>query len=229
MKNLQNAEGGQPGIPIDFRGQGTVDPTKNVEDLVKALEVTLEKLRQADARRQDDLNVLETKRQDGLRDALDRRMTMLADQRDKFEERIQHIRRDYEKQQEEVKSDFGKQIAAILQAQADKNALLLSSGVDKLGMSTSDRLALVEKNQYVTGGASAARDPALDRKLDEISAVLQTVQRGGNKQEDTKQGQTNLIVLIFAGLMAAAAIYGIFVPHTPAPVYVPYAAPAPHG
>jgi hypothetical protein len=204
---------GNPGIPVDSQGGPTIDPTKNVLDLVLAAVTRLDDLMDAATSRIDDLATRETARQDELRNALDSRLTALNAQRDTYEERIQHIRRDYEKQNEEVKSDFGKQIAAILQAQADKNALLLSSGVDKLGASTSDRLALVEKNQYVTGGASAARDPALDRKLDEIQSVMSKLQSGGNKQEGSSQGQSQLIIWIFAAITAASVLYNMLSPH----------------
>jgi hypothetical protein len=42
------------------------DPTKNVEDLVRALEATIEKLRVADAKYRDDLGAAETRRIDQL-------------------------------------------------------------------------------------------------------------------------------------------------------------------
>lgn len=58
--------GPRSGEGADQFGGAVVDPTKNVEDLVKALEVTLDKLRQADARYQDAMRDAETRRVDQL-------------------------------------------------------------------------------------------------------------------------------------------------------------------
>jgi len=203
----------RPGIGVDAEGGGVIDPTKNVLDLVLAAVTRLNDLRAADTRHFDDLRKTDTDSQNEARDALDVRLTALAAQRDKYEERIQQIRRDYEKEQEEIKSDFGKQIAAILQAQADKNALLLSSGVDKLGASTSDRLALVEKNQYVSGGTASIRDPQTDRQLADIVIAMRELKEGSRERKGSGEGQTQLVTWIFAGITAAAVLYNIFGPH----------------
>jgi len=190
-----------------------VDPTKNVLDLVLAAVTRLNDLRAADTRHFDDLRSTDTAHQDAQREALDLRMTALSAQRDLYEERLQRTRRDYEQEQEGIKSDFGKQIAAIIQAQADKNALLLSSGVDKLGASTSDRLALVEKNQYVSGGTASIRDPATDRALADIATTLRELREGSKSDAGKGAGQTQLITWLFAAIAAAAVLYNIFAPH----------------
>jgi hypothetical protein len=199
----------RPGVGVDSAGHAVIDPTKNVLDLVLAAVTRLNDLRAADTRHFDDLRKVDTERQDELRGALDRRLTDLNKQRDVYEVRIAEIKRDYEKQNEEVKSDFGKQIAAILQAQADKNALLLSSGVDKLGASTSDRLALVEKNQYVSGGTASIRDPATDRQLTDIMATMRELKEGGRERKGSGEGQENLIKLVFAAAVASGAVVAV--------------------
>jgi hypothetical protein len=203
----------RPGIGVDAKGGGVIDPTKNVLDLVLAAVTRLNDLMAAFNKRQDDLSNLETKRQDELRDALDLRLTALGTQGASYEQRIQVVSRDYEKQIEDIKSDFGKQIATILQAQADKSALLLSNQVDKLGTSTADRLALVEKNQYVSGGTASIRDPATDRALADIAATLRQLTEGTRVGEGKGLGQSQLITLIFAGIAAAAVLYNVFGPH----------------
>lgn len=69
------------GEGVDRFGGPVVDPTKNVEDLVKALEVTLDKLRQAD-----------TKYQDAMRDAETRRVNELAALRVQYDSIIEGMR-----------------------------------------------------------------------------------------------------------------------------------------
>jgi hypothetical protein len=202
------------GVTSGF-GNPPLDPTKNVRELVTAEAVKRDALRESDTelfdnkvKYIDDLRKADTLRQDDLRKELDRRFTDQNNARDRFDERMEAMKGDFFKQIEEVKSDFGKQIAAILAAQSDKSAALLANQVDKFATVFGDRLALVEKNQYVSGGASAARDPALDRKLDDISATLSILQKGGNKQEGSSATQTQMISWIIA---AAAVLYAIYV------------------
>jgi hypothetical protein len=69
------AEGsGAPGIPVDSRGGPTIDPTKNVLDLVAAA-----------IKRQDDLRDMEAKFQSAMRDAETRRLNELAIQKQAFD------------------------------------------------------------------------------------------------------------------------------------------------
>jgi hypothetical protein len=212
-----------------------IDPTKNVRDLVEAEAAKRDALRVSDTelfdnkvKYIDDLRKADILRQDDLRKEQDRRTTDLARQRDNYEVRIENIKRDNSNQLEAVKSDFGKQIADILAAQSDKSAALLANQVDKFATVFGDRLALVEKNQYVAGGTSAARDPALDRKLDDIAAIVSKLQSGGNKQEGSSTAQNQMISWIIAAAAVAFAIYtNVTSSHAPPPQYVPYTTTTP--
>jgi hypothetical protein len=196
------------------------DPTENVRELVLAEAAKRDALRSSDTelfdnkvKYIDDLRRADTLRQDNLRMELDRRLTDQNEQRDKFDVRFETLKVDFAKQIEAVKSDFGKQIAEILAAQSDKSAALLANQVDKFATVFGDRLALVEKNQYVTGGASAARDPALDRKLDDIAISMQQLQKGGNRQEGSDLKQNQFVAWIIAAASVLVALYGLFGPH----------------
>lgn len=202
------------GVTSGFTNHRIIDPTKNVIDLVNAESAKRDALRTSDMELFnnkvsyiDDLRKADTLRQDNLRSELDRRLTDQNTQRDAFDVRLENLKVDFAKQIEAVKSDFGKQIAEILAAQSDKSAALLANQVDKFATVFGDRLALVEKNQYVTGGASAARDPALDRKLDDIATVMSKLQSGGNKQEGSAATQSQMISWIIAAAAVAYAVY----------------------
>lgn len=149
------------------------DPSKNVLDLVLAA-----------VRRLDDLGASVVKRQDDLREALDKRTTELSALRstqedrlfavrNEYERRIEALRTSQEERMEAVKTDFGKQIANILERQAEKSASLLSTQV----AATTDRLAVVEKNQYVSGGQTAVRDPAISDALKLLGDSIATTNR----------------------------------------------------
>lgn len=84
--------GPRGGEGVDRFGGPVVDPTKNVEDLVKALEVTLDKIRSADTLRSDDLRKSESKYQDAMRDAEVRRVNELAALRVQYDVIIEGMR-----------------------------------------------------------------------------------------------------------------------------------------
>lgn len=132
---------------------------------------------------------------DALRDlanvqiaALKELFDKLNTQRDKYEERI----------------------ANILAEQKSKDALLLSTQVDKLGISTGERLGAVEKNQYTTGGMAGVRDPQLTGELARISAIVETLAKSGNKTEGREIGRGEIIAWAVAAITAAAAFVALF-------------------
>lgn len=188
------ADTGQPSpAPSAASGQGApgaapvIDPTKNVLDLVLAAVTRL-----------NDLRAAEILRQDQLRDALDKRITDMEAQRIRYEERI-----------EALKADADRRLAANLQAQADKSALLLSSQVDKLGTAFADRLAVVEKNQYVGAGTSAARDPAIAEAMKEMAATISALRRSGDEGSGRSEGQTALWAGIASGISLLVALISV--------------------
>jgi hypothetical protein len=159
------------GVPVDAFGGTTVDPTKNVLDLVFAAVTRIDDLIKAYLQRQDDLRGALDKRVTELaasRDAFDIRV---AQQRDVFESRIEALKSGHQNQMEAVKSDFGKQIAAILAQQTEKSATLLSAQAAELA----ERLAVVEKNQYVTGGQMAIRDPVVTQQMDQLGRSIEAI------------------------------------------------------
>jgi hypothetical protein len=143
---------------------GVVDPTKNVLDLVEAA-----------VKRIDDLMIATS-------DRMEARFTSIKEQISSESEKSSALRRQqefYETRIETLQVDHQKQIAAIIGAQTDKSAVLLSQTVDR----TNERLAAVEKNQYVVGGQSSVRDPAMADAVRELSGVVRGLSSTGDKSE----------------------------------------------
>ena len=175
------------GLPVDKYGAGAIDPTENVLALVAALAETQKLLRAADTLRQDDLRDAETRRQDDLRI-----------QRNEFEKRI-----------DVLTSTFQNQMAVVLATQTDKSANLLASTVDKLSTATNERLAAVEKNQYVTGGKTSVSDPATFDALRELTASIKPL----TATKDTATGMAQMLGWIMAGIMAVImAVIALIIP-----------------
>jgi len=204
--------------PVDpFSGQA-FDPSKNVLDALFAAVTRINDLTNAHLQRQDD-----------LRWALDKRVTELNEQRNSFDIRLSSQRETYDNRIENLKSqhqiqmhasesDFGKQIAQILAQQTEKNSNLLATAL----AAVTERLAVVEKNQYVTGGQTAVRDPVvtqaieqLNRSIEAINNSLTTLSRSTSTTRDVDSGSragqvqqgdaTNRLVIIMIGIGAIIA------------------------
>lgn len=180
------------GVGVDAYGGQVVDPTANVLALVEAA-----------VDRLDDLFDAGVKRLDERIDALVGRIaaegdksTALRAQRDTYEARIGAIHTDYQKQ-----------ISAILERQTDKSASVLADAVNK----ATERLAVVEKNQYTSGGQTSVRDPAIADAISKMTATMEGLSRTGNRDEGKSEGfsQIGAIVLgvctVIATIIAAAA------------------------
>jgi hypothetical protein len=205
------------------------DPTKNVLDLVLAA-----------VQRLDDLGASVVKRQDDLRDALDKRTEELAKQREQFDDRqerrelhyntqINNMQQEFERRsavllatQETIKSDFGKQIAAILADRTEKSAVLLATQVSAV----TERVAAVEKNQYVSGGQQTVRDPGIDIKLAALQESLMKLSSGADRGTGATASQDKSGQFAQWLFMAAIAVGVIVLPFfhsapAPAPAQAP--------
>jgi vacuolar-type H+-ATPase subunit H len=195
-----------------------IDPTKNVLDLVKAESKYQDGLREASDLLQNALREAETRRQDGLRNAETKRADDLDKQRTEFENRIELVR-----------TESAKQIAAILSGQTDKSAILLSTTVDKLSTATNERLAAVEKNQYVSGGKSSVSDPATAEALSKMADAINRLSKAGDTSEGHSKGTSDSWgwIVGIGGLVASIVVVAItFASHTSTPeiIQVPVAA-----
>jgi hypothetical protein len=175
------AVSGEPGIPIDFRGDQAIDPTKNVLDLVKALEATLAQLREADAKRLDDLRHADNKRQDDLRESDTKRLSELASQKDRYDRQIFDI------QTVQVKTT-----SDLISAQLSKETASLANQINASTLQTqglistlSERIRVLEQARSEVFGRSSVSDPAtadaLARMASGISALSSSTTDAMNK------------------------------------------------
>ena len=214
-----------------------IDPTKNVLDLVRAEGKYQDYAREATAKRADDLRAAETRRVDQLMHAEARRLETMVEgetrradelriadarsndalraQRMTYEQRTETLIADFQKQTAALVTDYQKQIAAILAAQTSKDALLLSQAVDKLGVTTGERLSAVEKNQYTTGGQAAVRDPATAETLAGIVATLKVLSTASSQttgatvaNAETRDKAKDSSAMIFAIIAAVLGFIG---------------------
>jgi hypothetical protein len=219
-KNTLTAVAGQPGIPIDFRGDQAIDPTKNVLDLVKALEATLAQLREADSKRLDDLRHADNKRQDDLRESDTKRLSELAAQKDRYDRQIFDI------QTVQVKTT-----SDLISAQLSKETASLANQINASTLQTqglistlSERIRVLEQARSEVFGRSSVADPAFadaitrltdgiaKMKADQSEAWLKlsaNIAAVGTKEIQSKSermGQGQVIAWIIGAAMLMAAI-----------------------
>lgn len=123
------------GEGVDRFGGSVVDPTKNVEDLVKALEATLAQLRSADTLRFDDLRNAESKYQDAMRDAEVRRINELAALRVQYDVIIEGMR----------------------STSLNTTSQLLATQLREVKTDLSDRTAKLEQFRWESGGKTGGQ------------------------------------------------------------------------
>jgi hypothetical protein len=194
---------GIPGVPIDADGNSAGDPTKNVRDLVEAAITRFDDLLEQFIRRQDD-----------LREQLDRRFSDAGTIRTDYDTRIEKLKTNHQNQLESIKADFNKQIAAILAQQTEKSATLLSAQV----AATTERLAVVEKNQYVGSGQTAVRDPSIDIRLTQMGDAIALLSKSKDSGEGSRAGQAQagqIMQYVIMGLIAVSAIVIPLLIHKP--------------
>ncbi len=144
------------GIPVDAHGNQTIDPTKNVLDLVLAAVKRLDDVSTAYMKRQDDLREAESRLQHAMREADTKRLSDLreVDTRRSGELREAETRRVNELAQQ--KQAFDLELARINKSSLDSSALLLASAVKELKTDFSDRTAKLEQFANEQRGRSSA-------------------------------------------------------------------------
>jgi hypothetical protein len=201
MGNNNQERLGQPGIPVDRYGGATVDPTKNVLDLVTAA-----------VKRIDDLRDLETKRIDErvsrekehTREIMALRAEHAKDLRDAEAKRIDAIR-EVDVQAGSARDERATNQASVLANQVTTTAAATAVQLDQITKLLSDRIAALEKSQYEGVGKEKISDPILQKLVEKIDSL------GIARSEGTgqKQGVSSTIFYIVLALGTIGTILGI--------------------
>lgn len=205
---------GVPGIPIDFIGGPTVDPTKNVLDLVQAAVARLDDLRDAESRRLDERAAAE-------RSHIREIMKLTAEYEDKLAsaeaKRIDAIRA-VDVGAVAVAAERATQQATVLAAQVATSAETLRTLVQTSATALATqqtaimepittRIAALERTSYEGAGKAGVTDPQMALLLSEMRATREQIAQGSG----VKQGSTDMRIVIFGTIAAIATIFGVIV------------------
>jgi hypothetical protein len=228
---MNRTRNGTRGIGIDAWGGSVIDPTKNVEDLVRALEETTEKLRQADARRLDDLRTADNKRIDDLREAEQKKISELAAQKSQYDRQIFDIQTVQVKTTSDLISaqlskETGSLAGQINASSGQTQGLIttLSARIDRLEQSRAEIYGREQRPDPALAEGIARMGTGISEAMTKMAAIqadatakltLQIASIGAMEQtgQGHRQGQTQttdrvfqivtLIVAIGAALIAS--------------------------
>ena len=195
------AGAGVPGIAVDSFGNSTIDPTKNVLDLVNAqanFQAKIDEMSQAARKAETDWIV---KHFEALMVAERRRLDDLAEQK-----------KDYDKQISETQTGQMKTTSDLVSTQLDKVTNSLGDTINKTAdniaatLQTMDkRIAAVEQFRYETGGRSSVNDPAMQQIAADLKELKLSTTQAGGVQSGAHQQRADMNAWIFAVIMALIA------------------------
>lgn len=205
---------GQSGIPVDYAGRPTVDPTKNVLDLVDAAARRQDDIRAASDLRQNDLRAMETNyRQfiDELRESHVKELTSAE------AKRIDAIRAvdvaavatasERAAQQAQVLANQVSASAETLRGLVATTATSVTAQLGTIAQQLTDRIAALEKAQYEGKGRSAVYDPQMDKLASLVDQIATAQSQGRGKS----QGAGQVIAYIVTGLSVFGMIVSLFI------------------
>lgn len=173
------------GIPVDARGGPTVDPTKNVLDLVLAAVKRIDDIMSAVTKRQDDLRASDAMLHSVMRESDNKRLNEL---RDAETRRINELAAQ--------KQVFDLELARVIRANQDSSTLLLAAQLKEVKSDSNERTAKLEQFANEQRGRASAADPANIKLLEEVRLLSQ--QRAATSGQS--EGAANLWALIVGGI-----------------------------
>jgi hypothetical protein len=214
--------GGRPGIPVDFRGGGTIDPTKNVLDLVRA-----ESTRQNDMR--DALEKLLNEKVSNVRETVklvsDHAVMFQNSQRDAETRRIDELA--------ETRQEFQNTIRDMLAESVRTTSTLVSTQLVQIQATFDTRVSKLEAGAFTAAGRSSVQDPqtadALSRMAAGISSLstttadsmtrlaasiagMQTTESGeGGRRKGMSDTNAKLLAIVMACAAVASPVVSILV------------------
>lgn len=190
----QDEQRGRPGIPVDKYGGATIDPTKNVLDLVNAA-----------VKRLDDLAALDKELHD-VRIADLKELGALRAQHETELRKSEAARLDAIRQ---VDLENVTKTANTLAKQVTDTANAAEARFSAFQAETNKRLSQLELSASERAGKSTATDPELiagNRRRDELLEKLVAAQANNQGQS---RGTANLLTMLIAGgvLVVSAASF----------------------
>jgi hypothetical protein len=182
------------GVAVDSRG----DPTKNVEDLVKARDAAMAELRAADQRFLDAQLASMDKLQNFSREA-DKCLQNSARQAgEKLESSLRGAETTRVNELASTRKEYENTIRDMLAKSVETTSTLVSTQLVQIQATFDKRVSQLEAFQFTQAGRSSVADPALSKALAEMASSIQGLTRSETKTDTRREG-TNQIGTIAVG------------------------------
>jgi hypothetical protein len=187
--NAESKPQSATGVPVDATGGPTIDPTKNVLDLVKAAVQRIDDLRDAETKRVDEKIQSE---KDHTREIMQLRADHENDLREAEAKRIDAIRI-VDVNAVAVNIERAASQAAVLAQQVTNTASTATQQLDGLTKLLTDRIAALEKVQYEGVGKERITDPLMQQLLTEMKNTRTALAEGTGQGRGLNQGWVYLL------------------------------------
>ena len=163
---------GGPGVGVDAFGGGVVDPTKNVEDLVRAGEKTAAMLRTADQRFLDaNLRSLE-QMQNFAREADSKLQNFARDAEAKITRALLDAETRRIDQLAQTRQEFQNTIRDMLAESVRTTSTLVSTQLVQIQATFDTRVSKLEAGAFTQAGKQSERDPAISDAITRMTLGL---------------------------------------------------------
>lgn len=190
--------GQQPGIGVDAAGGGVIDPTKNVEDLVRALEIALAEFRKSDIKYVDTQLVAAEKLQNYARDAEARlhklelgAETRLRDSLRSADAALSSAETRRIDQLAQTRQEFQNTIRDMLAESVRTTSTLVSTQLVQIQATFDTRVSKLEAGAFTQAGKQSERDPQITDALVSMRMGLSTL-RSDTESIVAKLAQANI-------------------------------------
>jgi hypothetical protein len=215
---------GQHGIGVDAYGRSVIDPTENVVALVKAGEITAEKLREADKRfldaqlraqqtLQDYARESEIRLQNFAREAEAKLQTAMREAEARYARDVAAAETRRIDQLAETRQEFQNTIRDMLAESVRTTSSLVSTQLVQIQATFDARVTKLEQAQLTQAGRSSVADPAIEAMIARNAARLSSIESdlmGIRSNESTAggrmRGSMDTNARLLAVVMAVAAI-----------------------
>lgn len=180
----------RPGVAIDSRGSPVIDPTKNVEDLVRALEVSATKIREADQRFLDAQLIAFEKLQDFARAAESKFQNFARDAESKFQTALRESETRHNGDMSLSSQRYLDTIKDMLAESVRTTSTLVSTQLVQIQATFDTRVSKLEATAFTQAGRSSVADPAMEGTLRIITNSIASL---SSRQDDALSKFTQAI------------------------------------
>jgi hypothetical protein len=154
-----------PGLGVDRNGAPVIDPTKNVEDLVRSGEQRQAELREADQRFLDAQLQSMEKMQTFAREADMRLGTYARESSSRLEEALRGAESTRVNELAATRKEYENTIRDMLAKSVETTSTLVSTQLVQIQATFDKRVSQLEAYQFTQAGRSSVADPALSDAL----------------------------------------------------------------